>query len=117
MSDETPPTAEAATTEPRPPLETDVAAGAQRTSDPLRSSRTSGLWSGVVLLVVLLGLLAVFVMQNTQSVEVRFLGWTGSAPLAASLLIATASGLLLAVVAGTLRILQLRRRVRRERKR
>ena len=70
----------------------------------------------MVLLVVLLVLLAIFVLQNTQKVEISFLGWSGNAPLAAALLIATAAGLVLAVAAGTLRILQLRRRVKRDRK-
>jgi uncharacterized integral membrane protein len=84
--------------------------------DPLRRSRVSGLWISVVALVVLLVLLAVFILQNTQSVEIAFLGWDGHAPLAAALLIATALGLLIAVAAGSLRILQLRLRVRRARK-
>jgi uncharacterized integral membrane protein len=74
-------------------------------------------WVAVVALVVLLVLLAVFILQNTQPVEVTYFGWTGEAPLAAALLIAVAAGLLVAVVAGSLRILQLRRRVRREQKR
>ncbi len=81
--------------------------------DPLRGSRTSGFWAAVVLLVVVLVMLAVFVLQNTQQVRVSFFGWDGSAPLAAALLIATAAGLLIAVSAGALRILLLRRRVRR----
>jgi uncharacterized integral membrane protein len=84
--------------------------------DPLRGSRTSGVWIVTVLLVVLLVLLAIFVLQNTQKVEISFLGWSGNAPLAAALLIATAAGLVLAAAAGTLRILQLRRRVKRDRK-
>ncbi len=86
-------------------------------ADPLRGSRASGAWVFVVVMVVLLVLLAIFVLQNTQQVAVSFLGWTGSAPLAAALLIAAAAGLLIAVMAGSLRIVQLRRRVRRERKR
>lgn len=84
--------------------------------DPLRGSRASGIWAAVVALVVLLALLAVFILQNTQPVAVSFFGWTGEAPLASALLIATAAGLLIAVAAGSLRILQLRRRVRRDRK-
>ncbi len=76
-------------------------------------TRTSGIWAAVVALVVLLVLLAVFVLQNVQEVEVSYFGWEGRAPLASALLIATASGALIAVVAGTLRIMQLRRRVRR----
>ena len=85
--------------------------------DPLRGSRTSGIWAAVLALVVLLALLSVFVLQNTQPVEVSYFGWQGEAPLAATLLIAVAAGLLIAVIAGSLRILQLRRRVRREQKR
>jgi uncharacterized integral membrane protein len=75
------------------------------------------MWAAVVALVVLLVLLAVFVLQNVQQVEVSYFGWQGRAPLAAALLIATASGALIAVVAGALRILQLRRRVRRAQRR
>jgi uncharacterized integral membrane protein len=84
--------------------------------DPLRRSRTSGAWFSVVGLAVLLLLLIVFIAQNTQDVEVSFLGWDGRAPLAVSLLIASLVGIVLAVVAGSLRILQLRRRVRRDRR-
>ena len=69
----------------------------------------------LVLSLVLL-LLAVFILQNTQKVEVSFFGWNGHAPLAAAVLIAAASGALLVASAGVLRILQLRRRVKRQRK-
>jgi uncharacterized integral membrane protein len=84
--------------------------------DPLRHSRTSGGWIAVVVLLVVIISLAIFVLQNTQQVNIAFLGWDGRAPLAAALLIATAAGLLLAVAAGSLRILQLRRRVKRVRR-
>jgi len=89
--------------------------GPTTTKDPLRRSRTSGAWFSVVALTVLLLLLVIFIAQNTQSVEVSYLGWNGEEPLAVALLIATVVGILLAVVAGSLRILQLRRRVRRGR--
>ena len=88
-----------------------------KSPDPLRGSATSGIWLAVVAFAVLLVLLAIFILQNTGSVELSFLGWSGSAPLAALLLIAAAAGALLVVMAGSLRILQLRRRVRSERKR
>ena len=81
--------------------------------DPLRSSRTSGVWLGTVALAALLLLLIVFIAQNTQDVQVSFLFWEGESPLAVSLLVAAVIGILLTAVAGTLRILQLRRRVRR----
>ena len=89
---------------------------AKKSPDPLRGSATSGIWLAVVAFAVLLVLLAIFILQNTGSVEISFLGWTGSAPLAAMLLIASAAGALLVVMAGSLRIIQLRRRVRSERK-
>ena len=91
-------------------------AGPSSSKEGLGHTRTSGIWAAVVALVFLLVLLAIFVLQNVQEVEVSYLGWEGRAPLASALLIATASGALIAVVAGTLRILQLRRRVRRAQK-
>ena len=91
--------------------------GESASKSGLGHTRTSGIWAAVVVLVILLVLLAIFVLQNVQEVEVSYLGWEGTAPLAAALLIATATGALIAVVAGTLRILQLRRRVRRAQKR
>jgi len=80
---------------------------------PLRGSRTSGTWLAVIGMLVVLLLVAVFIIQNTQSVEISFFGWTGEAPLSAALLIATVAGLFISAVAGALRILQLRRRVKR----
>lgn len=82
--------------------------------DPLRASRTSGLWIGAVALGLLLLLLVVFIAQNTEQTTVRFFGFEGQAPLAVSLLIATAAGILLTAIAGSLRIWQLRRRTRKE---
>ncbi len=84
--------------------------------DPLRGSRTSGFWAAVIALAVLLLLLAIFILQNTQKVEVSFFGWNGKAPLAATLLIAAVTGALVVAAAGAMRILQLRRRVKRDRK-
>ena len=83
--------------------------------DPLRRSRTSSAWFAVVALAALLLVLVIFIAQNTQDVEVSFLGWDGRAPLSVSLLVAALVGIVLAVVAGSLRILQLHRRVRRVR--
>jgi uncharacterized integral membrane protein len=81
--------------------------------DPLRRSRTSGAFVAVIALAVLLVLLIVFIAQNTQDVHVSFLTWDGTTPLSVAMLIATVVGILLASIAGLLRIWQLRRRVRR----
>ena len=106
-------------TEPMPGPEPEPTTKPQQApaKDPLRGSRTSGFWVAVVGLGVVLLLLIIFIAQNTQTVNVSFFGWDGQAPLAVTLLIATAAGLFLAAVAGSLRILQLRRRVRREKRR
>jgi uncharacterized integral membrane protein len=114
-SDSTP---EATTPEGAPapapaPTASDTAATGAR-NDPLRGSRTSGIWIAVVAGGLILVLLIIFIAQNTDPARIRFLGWEGETPLAVALLIATAAGLFLAAVAGSLRILQLRRRVRRE---
>jgi uncharacterized integral membrane protein len=103
--------AEGGTTPEKPAAGSTTTAG----GDPLRGSRTSGLWTGLVLISVLLILLIIFIAQNTDQVAIAFLGWEGEASLAVALLAATVAGLLLAVIAGSLRILQLRRRVKRER--
>lgn len=71
-------------------------------------------WVQVVALGLVLVLLIVLVAQNTRRVQVSFLAWSVEAPLAVALLIAATAGLVLAATAGTLRIWQLRRRVRRD---
>lgn len=86
-----------------------------REHDPLRASRTSRSWVTLAALVVVLILLVVFIAQNTQQVEVSFLGWNGHPPLSVALLVAAVGGATLAIIVGTLRILQVRRRVRRSR--
>jgi uncharacterized integral membrane protein len=126
MSDTSPTTPADGSTAPNPAAEPSMApaptgepATQARSSrpdkgeDPLRGSRTSGIWAGVISLGVVLILLIIFIAQNTDDVDVAFLGWEGRAPLSVTLLIAAAAGLFLAGIAGMLRILQLRRRVRR----
>jgi uncharacterized integral membrane protein len=68
----------------------------------------------VVVAALFLLLLVVFIAQNTQSVHMSFLGWDGEPPLAVAILVAAALGVVITAAVGTLRILQLRRRVRRE---
>jgi uncharacterized integral membrane protein len=81
--------------------------------DPLRGSRTSGAWIGLAVVAILLVLLIIFIAQNTQKVQVAFLGWEGQTPLAVAILASVVTGLVVAAIAGSLRILQLRRRVKR----
>lgn len=95
------------------PAEQDRSGAQGRRDDPLRGSLTGGIWAGLVVTGLVLVLLVVFIVQNTQSVEVSFLAWTGRPPLAAALLVAAAAGILITALTGTLRIWQLRRRVKK----
>ena len=89
---------------------------ADTAEDPLRGSRTSGVWVAMVASAVLLLLLVVFLAQNTREVRLTFLWWCGTTALSVALLLAAAIGILLTAMVGTLRILQLRRRVRHDRR-
>lgn len=86
-----------------------------RAARPVRS-RTSAAWFGVCVGALVLVALVVFMMQNTAPVEVTFLGMSGAAPLALVLLIAGLGVGIVALVVGALRIGQLRRRIRADRR-
>ncbi len=79
-------------------------------------SRASVLWASVVVALVVLLALAVFILENGQHVKVSYFGAHGSLPLGVALLLAAVFGGLVVVLAGTVRILQLRRHARRERR-
>lgn len=89
-----------------------VAAPAAR-RNPLRRTRTSAVWVGVIVFAALLVLLLVFILQNTQSVQISYFGASGNVSLAVAMLLAAVAGIVLASIAGSLRIWQLRRRLRR----
>ncbi len=99
------------TGEEHPPTEPAARAAGD---DPLRGSRTSGFYAAIVGLGVLLVLLIIFIAQNTDSTTVRFLSFEGETPVAVAMLIATTAGILLTATAGSLRIIQLRRRTKKD---
>jgi uncharacterized integral membrane protein len=83
-------------------------------SDPVQRpvvtrTRTSGLWTGLILSSVVLLFLLIFILQNNAPVQINFLAWTGTLPTGVALLLAAIAGLLLVAIPGGLRILQLRR--------
>lgn len=85
--------------------------------NPLRRSRTSAVWIGVIVFAVVLVLLLIFILQNTQPVQVSYFGASGEVSLAVAMLLAAVAGVLLAAIAGSLRIWQLRRRLPRSTRR
>lgn len=109
-----------------PPVEPDTSGLAEReaahdvqSSPPtpagIPRTRIGTAWLGICAAVIILVVLIVFMLQNTATVEVAFLGLDGSLPLAIALLIALVSGILLTLIIGTVRIGQLRRLARKRR--
>lgn len=83
-------------------------------ADPARAkatphTRTGATWFGICVAALLLVVLIVFMLQNTGTVEVAFLAWRGSVPLALALLTAAVGTAILTMAIGTARITQLRR--------
>jgi uncharacterized integral membrane protein len=78
----------------------------------MRRTRLGGLWVVAVLGAVILILLLVFILQNGAHVEIHLFGAHVNAPLGVALLMAAALGVLLVVVPGGGRILQLKRAAR-----
>lgn len=76
-----------------------------------RRSRAGAVWVGICVAAILLAALIIFMLQNTQLVLVSFLGMQGSVPLAVALLVGGAGVGIIALVIGTIRIAQLRRRL------
>ena len=77
-------------------------------------TRTGAVWFGICAAALLLVVLIVFMLQNTRSVEVSFLGMHGHLPLALGLLIAAVGAAIVTMVVGVARITQLRRVSRRQ---
>ena len=71
-------------------------------------TRLSGAWTAVVFGLLTLVVILIFILQNQKNVEVTFLMFSGSLPLAVALLFAMILGALIVVAFGAARILQLR---------
>jgi uncharacterized integral membrane protein len=71
-------------------------------------TRAGLVWTTTVAVLVLLGLLIVFILQNQEQVSVQYLGLAGSVPLGIALFIAAVIGGLFVAVTGAIRIVQLR---------
>jgi uncharacterized integral membrane protein len=86
-------------------------------SGNVRHTRISGAWTAVVVAAVLGVALIVFIVQNTQKVQVKFFGASGHLPLVVTLLAAAIVGALVVLVVGISRVTQLRLSARRRSKR
>lgn len=72
-------------------------------------TRASALWTALAGGFVVLVLLLVFIMQNTDTTTIHMFGWAWQLPVGVALLLGAIAGGLLTFLIGTVRILQLRR--------
>jgi uncharacterized integral membrane protein len=79
----------------------------------VKFTRAGALWSALIAGFVILILLLVFIMQNTDSATVHFFAWNWNLPIGVGVLLAAVCGGLLTVAAGSARIVQLRRAAKR----
>lgn len=95
---------ETTATEPSAPTRAEAAPPTTKTGTAF-----GALMAGAIVLIVLL----VFILENTQSVKISFFGASSHLPLGVALLLAAIGGALLVGIIGAARIVQLRRHVRR----
>ena len=94
-----------------PPAPTPTVAPRRRLRTRISGVRT-GLIAGFAVLIVVL----IFIIQNAGAVHISFLGAHLHLSLAVALLLAAIAGALIMAAAGTARITQLRRVMRRDRR-
>ena len=75
-----------------------------------------GWWVASALFALVLLLLLIFILENGQRADIGFFGAHGHLPLGIALLLAAILGVLLVVIPGTGRIIQLRMLARRHHK-
>jgi uncharacterized integral membrane protein len=82
----------------------------------VRRTRMGGLWVTAALSAVVALLLLIFILENGQRVSISYFGAHGHLPLGVALLLAAVLGVLLVVIPGTGRIVQLRMTAHRHRR-
>jgi uncharacterized integral membrane protein len=89
---------------------------AQLPQHVVKRTRMGGLWLASGAFAVVLLLLLIFILENGKSVDVAYFGAHGHLPLGVALLLAAVLGILMVVIPGTARIVQLRMTARRHRR-
>ena len=89
---------------------------AQLPQHVVKRTRMGGVWLASASFAVVLLLLLIFILENGRSVDVAYFGAHGHLPLGVALLLAAVLGILMVVIPGTARIVQLRMTARRHRR-
>jgi uncharacterized integral membrane protein len=82
----------------------------------IKRTRTGGVWMASALFALVLALLLIFILENGQRANISYFGAHGHMPLGVALLFAAVLGILMVVIPGTARIIQLRIAARRHRR-
>lgn len=97
------------------PSQPDATRSRERQAVPARPprTRTSLAFNGFVAGAIVLILLLIFILENTESVHVSYFGAGTHLPLGVALLLAAVGGALLVGILGAARIAQVRRHAKR----
>lgn len=76
-------------------------------------TRASALWVSLIAGFLVLIVLLIFIAQNTDAVQLTFLGWHWSMATGVAILVAAVAGGLITALAGTVRIYQLHRQTKK----
>jgi lipopolysaccharide assembly protein A len=82
----------------------------------VKRTRFGSMWLASASFAVVVLLLLIFILENGKSVDVAYFGAHGHLPLGVALLLAAVLGILMVVIPGTARIIQLRLTARRHRR-
>lgn len=82
----------------------------------VKSSLAGSTWAALIIGALLLIALLVFILQNQQQAELNVLSWTFEFPAGIAYLFAAITGALIMALVGGVRMLELRRQVKRQRK-
>ena len=91
-----------------PPVQPGAAAAPSPAPEDRRVTRAGMVWAAVATALAVMVFLIVFILQNQDYIQVRFLGLEGAVPLGIALFMAAVGGGILVAVAGAARIIQLR---------
>ncbi len=94
---------------------TEVSSVTEEPASP-QATLAGRVWVAIAIAAILLIALIIFVAENSQKVTISFLGAHGRISLALAILIAAVAGVLIALLVGSARILQLRLEVQRRRR-
>lgn len=82
----------------------------------VKGSLAGGTWAALIIGALLLIALLVFILQNQQQIELNVLSWTFNFPAGIGYLFSAITGALIMALVGGVRMLELRRQVKRQRK-